>query len=167
MKYFLTRKKISEVQWILVAGEETFAIPENLRFYVAAKNSSDFHYLGHAMKFWNVIYNWADAGYVISKGTLDKMMQKFDSDEACDKGGQYWKNSDWYLAKHLSQMNIKPVDTRDHIGRSRFIGNSTSILSFNESKTILVGPNHFGWAQSVLDSFFMLILYRSKTLSNP
>ena len=75
------------------------------------------------MKFWNVIYNWADAGYVISKGTLDKMMQKFDSDEACDKGGQYWKNSDWYLAKHLSQMNIKPVDTRDHIGRSRFIGN--------------------------------------------
>ena len=119
------------------------------------------------MKFWNVIYNWADAGYVISKGTLDKMMQKFDSDEACDKGGQYWKNSDWYLAKHLSQMNIKPVDTRDHIGRSRFIGNSTSILSFNESKTILVGPNHFGWAQSVLDSFFMLILYRSKTLSNP
>ena len=119
-----TRKKNSEVQWILVAGEETFAIPENLRFYVAAKNSSDFHYLGHAMKFWNVIYNWADAGYVISKGTLDKMMQKFDSDEACDKGGQYWKNSDWYLAKHLSQMNIKPVDTRDHIGRSRFIGNT-------------------------------------------
>ena len=44
MKYFLTEKKISEVQWILVAGEETFAIPENLRFYVAAKNSSDFHY---------------------------------------------------------------------------------------------------------------------------
>ena len=122
MKYFLPEKN-SEVQWILVAGEETFAIPENLRFYVAAKNSSDFHYLGHAMKFWNVIYNWADAGYVISKGTLDKMMQKFDSDEACDKGGQYWKNSDWYLAKHLSQMNIKPVDTRDHIGRSRFIGN--------------------------------------------
>ena len=76
------------------------------------------------MKFWNVIYNWADAGYVISKGTLDKMMQKFESDEACDKGGQYWKNSDWYLAKHLSQMSIKPVDTRDHIGRSRFIGNT-------------------------------------------
>ena len=127
MKYFLPEKN-SEVQWILVAGEETFAIPENLRFYVAAKNSSDFHYLGHAMKFWNVIYNWADAGYVISKGTLNKMMQKFDSDEACDKGGQYWKNSDWYLAKHLSQMNINPVDTRDHIGRSRFIGNSASIM---------------------------------------
>ena len=82
------------------------------------------------MKFWNVIYNWADAGYVISKGTLDKMMQKFDSDEACDKGGQYWKNSDWYLAKHLSQMNIKPVDTRDHIGRSRFIGNINIIQQY-------------------------------------
>ena len=87
MKYCLPEKN-SEVQWILVAAEETFAIPENLRFYVAAKNSSDFHYLGHAMKFWNVIYNWADAGYVLSKGTLDKMMQKFDSDEACDKGAQ-------------------------------------------------------------------------------
>ena len=54
------------------------------------------------MKFWNVIYNWADAGYVLSKGTLDKMMQKFDSDEACDKGVQgrpKWRNGrlDSYL----------------------------------------------------------------------
>ena len=114
--------KHSDMQWILVAAEETFAIPENLRFYVAAKNASDQHYLGHAMKFWNVIYNWADAGYILSKGSLNKFIEKFDSDSACDKGGQYWKNSDWYLAKHLSEMKIKPVDTRDHIGRSRFIG---------------------------------------------
>ena len=75
-----------EIQWILVTGEETFAIPENLRFYLAAKNASDPHYLGHAIKFWNVVYNWADAGYVLSKGSLDKLMQKFNSDEACDKG---------------------------------------------------------------------------------
>ena len=75
------------------------------------------------MKFWNVIYNWADAGYVLSAGTFSRLMEeKFPNDETCEKGGQYWKNSDWYLGKHLAQMNITPADTRDHIGRSRFIG---------------------------------------------
>ena len=63
------------------------------------------------MKFWNVIYNWADAGYVLSEGTFTRLMEKFPNDESCEKGGQHWKNSDWYLGKHLAQMNIRPVDT--------------------------------------------------------
>ena len=57
-------------------------------------------------------------------------MEKFPNDESCEKGGQHWKNSDWYLGKHLAQMNITPVDTRDHIGRSRFIGHSLKKLLF-------------------------------------
>lgn len=52
---------------MLIAPEDAFALPENLRFFVAAKNESDLHYLGHAMKFWNIIYNWGDAGYALSK----------------------------------------------------------------------------------------------------
>ena len=119
-----------EIQWILITPEETFALPENLRFFVGHKNHNEFHYLGHAMKFWNVIYNWRDAGIVISKGTLMKFLEKFDSDQACDQGGQHWKNADWYLGKHLTRLDIHPVDTRDHIGRSRFIGHSLRRLLF-------------------------------------
>ena len=41
--------------WVLVTGDDTFVIPENLRYYVAPLNSSQPHYLGHAMKFWNQV----------------------------------------------------------------------------------------------------------------
>ena len=126
--FFLFRR--NKIQWILIASEETFALPENLRYFVAPLNSKSEHYLGHAMKFWNVIYNWANAGYVLSAGTFSRLMEKFPNDESCEKGGQHWKNSDWYLGKHLAQMNITPVDTRDHIGRSRFIGHSLKKLLF-------------------------------------
>lgn len=57
-------------------------------------------------------------------------MGKFPTGEECDKGGQYWKNSDWHLGKNLATLNIHPVDTRDHIGRSRFIGHSLKKLLF-------------------------------------
>lgn len=128
--HHLFQERKNELQWILVVGEETFAIPENLRFYVASKNPKDKHYLGHAMKFWNVIYNWADAGYVISKGTLNRFMINFPDEKSCDAGGQFWKNSDWYMGKHLASMDIHPVDTRDHIKRSRFIGHSLKKFLF-------------------------------------
>ena len=102
---------------------------------MAAKNSSDFHYLGHAMKFWNVIYNWADAGYVLSKGTLDKMMQKFDSDEACDKGVQgrpKWRNGRLAISIFILYLYA---------------------LSFYRSKMILDHPNCFGRVQIILVRF--------------
>ena len=48
-----------EIQWVFVTLEDTFALPENLRYYVATMDPQNHHYLGHAMKFWNIIYNWA------------------------------------------------------------------------------------------------------------
>ena len=35
-----------------------------------------------------------------------------------------------YMGKHLASMDIYPVDTRDHIGRGRFIGHSLRRLLF-------------------------------------
>ena len=114
----------------MITLEDVFALPENLRYYVAPFDPKGSHYLGHAMKFWNVIYNWADAGYAISKGTLEKFVQKFPGEESCEKGGKFWKNSDWYLGKHLANLDVHPMDTRDHIGRGRFIGHSLKKLLF-------------------------------------
>ena len=114
----------------MITLEDVFALPENLRYYVAPFDPKGTHYIGHAMKFWNIIYNWADAGYALSKGTLEKFVEKFPGEESCEAGGKYWKNSDWYLGKHLATLDIHPVDTRDHIGRGRFIGHSLKKLLF-------------------------------------
>lgn len=116
--------------WLLVTTETTFALPENLRHYVAPLNSSEPHYLGHAMKFWNQVYNWGEAGYALSQGAVSALLARFDSSSSCQTGGKYWKNADWYLGKHLAGLGVAVRDTRDHRGRGRFNGYSFRKLLF-------------------------------------
>ena len=56
-----------------------YTLTSLFRYYVAPFNSSAPYYLGHAMKFWNVIYNWGEAGYAVSKGTINRLLEKFNS----------------------------------------------------------------------------------------
>jgi len=121
--------KDDNFDWVLVTSDNTFAIPENLRYYVAPWNSSQALYLGHAMKFWSQVYNWGQAGYTLSRAALLLITNKF-SKEKCDSGGKYWKNGDWYLGKHLAQLGVEARDTRDHLGKSRFNGYSFKKLLF-------------------------------------
>ena len=107
--------------WVMVSPDNSFVLTENLRFYVAPMNSSAPHYIGHAMKFWGAVYNWAQAGYAISWAALEALSRKFPTDTKCDAGGKFWKNGDWYLGKHLATLGIKPIDTRDHIGKKHCI----------------------------------------------
>merc|ERR1712071_343307 len=101
-----------DFHWLLVTTETTFALPENLGHYVAPFNSSHPHYFGHAMTFWNQVYNWGEAGYALSQGAVQALMSKFNSSTSCQAGGKYWKNSDWYLGKHLAGLGVQVRDTR-------------------------------------------------------
>ena len=104
--------------WILVSPEDSYVLTENLRYYVAPLNQTTPHYIGHAMRFWGSVYNWADASYAIYWPILQRLVkEKFKSDKACDKAGKFWKNGDWYLGKYLAKMGIQPEDTRDHAGK--------------------------------------------------
>jgi glycoprotein-N-acetylgalactosamine 3-beta-galactosyltransferase len=119
----------SDLQWLLVSSDNAYVLVENLRFFIAPLNSSDAHYLGHPMRFWAQIYNWGDAGYVLSRAAIDRLLdEKFPTVKSCAAGGKFWKNSDWHLGKHLAAMDIKPVDTRDHLGRGRFNGYTFKIM---------------------------------------
>eukprot|EP00088_Acartia_fossae_P034005 TRINITY_DN3487_c0_g1_i1.p1 TRINITY_DN3487_c0_g1~~TRINITY_DN3487_c0_g1_i1.p1 ORF type:complete len:408 (+),score=53.82 TRINITY_DN3487_c0_g1_i1:178-1401(+) len=144
---FTIEEEKLDYDWIVVATEDTFVIPENLRYYVAPLNSSQPHYLGHAMKFWSQIYNWRDAGYALSRGTVLALKNKFNS--KCDGISKYWKNEDWYLGKYLAELKIFPVDTRDEQGKGRFNGYSFKKLLF---------PG----AVSVFEKYWKNSLYLSK-----
>ena len=124
------REDVQDFDWYFTATDNTFALIENLRYFVAPKNASANYYLGHAMQFWGELYNWGDAGYVLSRGTVETLLKEFDTDEKCKKGGRFWKNGDWYLGKHLRKLKIEPEDTRDHMGRGRFNGYSFKKLLF-------------------------------------
>jgi len=116
--------------WLLVTTDDTFALPENLRYYVAPFNSSQPFYLGHAMKFWGQVYNWGNSGYTLSRGAINLLISKFKTAGKCEKGGKYWKNGDWYLGKHMASLGVQVRDTRDHLGKGRFNGYSFKKLLF-------------------------------------
>ena len=122
-------------EWLLIVKDDTMVVAENLRYMLAPLNHTQDYYLGHAVTLWGQSYNVADAGYVISVGVLRKLITMFDSSEKCAAGGKYWKQEDYYLAKHLSSMGIHPSDTRDQYLRGTFHGYSLQSLLWGVVKT--------------------------------
>ena len=93
----LHRKNVFEkADWLFLVESDTFAIMENLRsakytpsarvlfaaytfhtcfrYFLAGLNKNEAHYLGHALDGWDITYNDAGAGIVLSKGALRKLM---------------------------------------------------------------------------------------------
>ncbi|XP_034190321.2 C1GALT1-specific chaperone 1 [Osmia lignaria lignaria] len=127
-------KDNATLEWLVFVKDDTLVIPENLRYMLGPLNYTDDYYLGHAVVMWGQSYNAADAGYVISKGVLKKLTTMFDNSEKCITGGKYWKQEDYYLAKHLATMGIHPSDTRDQYLRGTFHGYSLQSLLWGVAK---------------------------------
>ncbi|RZC41381.1 glycoprotein-N-acetylgalactosamine 3-beta-galactosyltransferase 1-B [Asbolus verrucosus] len=116
-----TLKKVPEEhEWILIVYDYTFVLLENLRLFLASLNPEHKYYLGHAVKFWSTIYNMGQAGYVLSRGSLNIFKQKFKSTDSCTKTLTYMNLEDYYLGKNLAALNILPADTRDANDLSTF-----------------------------------------------
>ncbi|XP_053978187.1 glycoprotein-N-acetylgalactosamine 3-beta-galactosyltransferase 1-like [Hylaeus volcanicus] len=128
-------KDNESLEWLIFVKDDTMVIPENLRYMLSVLNHTQDHYLGHAIVLWGQPYNVADAGYVISIGVLRKLIKMFDNSEKCASGGKYWKQEDYYLAKHLASMGIYPSDTRDQYLRGTFHGYSLQSLLWGVVKT--------------------------------
>ncbi|KAK2585762.1 hypothetical protein KPH14_010371 [Odynerus spinipes] len=121
-------------QWIIFVKDDIMVIPENLRYIVAPLSYEENYYLGHAVVMWGQPYNVAQAGYVLSKGSLEKVMEMFNTSQKCAAGGKFWKKEDYYLGKHLLSMGILPVDTRDEYLRGTFHGYALHSLLWGIAK---------------------------------
>lgn len=86
-----------DFQWYLIVYDSTYVIMENLRLLVAGLDSTDGHYLGHAVRFWSTIYNSGQAGYVLSVGSLMKLRETFKNMESCISSTTYLNQEDFYL----------------------------------------------------------------------
>ena len=117
----IAKKYLDEYEWFLLVEEDTFIIMENLAYYLAVHNSSKAWYFGHSytgsLRF---NYNVAGAGTVLSKGALRRLSNKL----ALGHCPVSWFRSaagDQAMAECLSELGIHPQDTRDHLGRARFL----------------------------------------------
>lgn len=85
------------LEWTIFVKDDTIVLPENLRYILAPLNHEEDHYLGHAVTLWGQAYNVAEAGYVLSKSALRRVVKMFDNSDKCASGGKYWKKEDFYL----------------------------------------------------------------------
>ncbi|GFX03328.1 glycoprotein-N-acetylgalactosamine 3-beta-galactosyltransferase 1 [Trichonephila clavipes] len=109
-----------QFDWVIIADDYTYAMIENLRYYVASLNSSFPYYLGHPVKDFSSLYNIGSAGIVLSKGSLSLLYSVYSTADDC----RYKRPPSWYfdqsIGKILHAFSVHPVDTRDSYLRGRF-----------------------------------------------
>jgi len=107
-------------------NDHTFVIPEHLCHYLSNKDPSKDMYAGHALKqAEDSVFNSGAAGYVLSRATMKKLIDKWDArDSACWVGPDA---SDWLqgnpglvTVQCLSSLGILAVDTRSQHKWHRF-----------------------------------------------
>lgn len=100
-------------------NDHTYVIPNHLCYFLENLKSDHDLYAGHALKNGKVIFNSGAAGYILSRETMRKLIQKFDEkDPKCwikdDAPNKAWLQGNPGLVTNecLSSMGISPVDTR-------------------------------------------------------
>ncbi|XP_014294520.1 glycoprotein-N-acetylgalactosamine 3-beta-galactosyltransferase 1 isoform X2 [Halyomorpha halys] len=104
---WLTEKHL---QWVIFSFDDIYVVPENLS---------------------------EETGFVLSKGSIRALVNKFSDVSSCEKSERYRKNGDFYLGKYLTELNITAGNARDEKGRERFHILKLEILLASDSQTIV------------------------------
>ncbi|KAI2808138.1 hypothetical protein BLOT_006080 [Blomia tropicalis] len=118
----------SNFDWLLITTDRTYAIVENLRYYLSGVNSSDYWYIGRPVHHYFLgVYNSFESGIVLSSASVNLLANDvFWNDNTCKNGietntGIYSGNFDAFISMHLLNHGIKPANTLDKSkGSTRF-----------------------------------------------
>lgn len=105
------------------ANDHTFMISSHLCSYLEGRDPSIDLYAGHALKNKDTLFNSGAAGYILSRSTMKKLIEKWDAkDPHCvvegdqsDHPEMKWLqgNPGLLTVSCLSSMGIKAIDTRE------------------------------------------------------
>ena len=125
-------KYVDKFNWFLLVEEDCYVVMDNLAYYLSIFDYNEPQYFGHVYQTWSFEYNTVGAGVVLSKASMRKLFNYLSK-------GQ-WKASmlsgDMALGQCLLEIGIRPADTRDEMGRERFLP--------MQPETLLI-RNYFSW----------------------
>ncbi|KAL6117486.1 c1galt1c1 [Pungitius sinensis] len=126
-----------ELRWFFVAQPTTFAIIENLKYLVLAKDPNEPFYLGNAMKSGELEFVSYDSGIVLSYEALKRLVRVFQDEDKCpEKGRTLWKLSeDKQLATCLKYTGVFAENGEDSHGKGLFNSKSVDSLIADSMKT--------------------------------
>ncbi len=106
-------------------NDHSYVIPEHLCKYLEQKFPDEDMYHGHAMKNENLVFNSGAAGYLLSRETMKRLVQKWDEDDPLCTGREAKKwlqgNPGLLTTQCMKdELGVIPVDTRHHEKWHRF-----------------------------------------------
>ncbi|XP_067950894.1 glycoprotein-N-acetylgalactosamine 3-beta-galactosyltransferase 1-like [Watersipora subatra] len=112
----------NDYEWFMKTDDDTYVIPENLRYFLSDRNPKEPVYYGHHYK---VIvptqgYYGGGGGYVISKEALERFGTRgfYNHDFCREDGGA--EDAEFGLC--MKNLDVRTAETFDELGRSRFHG---------------------------------------------
>ncbi|XP_063793293.1 C1GALT1-specific chaperone 1 [Pseudophryne corroboree] len=123
-------KHKDDYNWFFICQPSTFAIVENLKYFLLAKNPLEPFFLGHVVKDGDLDYVDLAGGIVLSVGTVDRLIHVMNEPEKCpEKGGIIWKTSDdKQLAMCLKYKGVFAENAEDAEGKNVFNTKSVGSL---------------------------------------
>lgn len=121
---FIGKHYLNDFDYFILGGEDLFVIPGNLRRYLKslAMSPDDDLFAGRRFKGYGTdnYFNSGGAGYVLSRGTLRKLVHDGLDRTECHAHG-HTPMEDVMIAECLRKVfKIGLTDTRDAEGRERF-----------------------------------------------
>jgi glycoprotein-N-acetylgalactosamine 3-beta-galactosyltransferase len=112
-----------DADWFFKADDDTYAIMENLRYFLQDKNPEDPVYFGTRLKqHVTQGYMSGGAGYVLSKEALRRFVEiGLTNSTLCPPSTADETDEDVEMGKCLEILGVEAGDTRDRFGRNRFL----------------------------------------------
>ncbi|XP_044635999.2 C1GALT1-specific chaperone 1-like [Equus asinus] len=122
--------------WFFIARPTTFAIIENLKYFLLKKDPLQPFYLGHTVTSGDLEYVSVEGGIVLSMESMKRLNHLLSSPEKCpDQGGMIWKISeDKQLAVRLKYAGVFAENAEDSKGKD-VLNTKSGGLSIKEAMT--------------------------------
>ncbi|XP_016073705.1 PREDICTED: C1GALT1-specific chaperone 1-like [Miniopterus natalensis] len=116
--------------WFFLARPSTFAIIENLKYFLLKKDPSQPFYLGDTVKSGDLDYVNMERGIVLSIKSMKRLNRLLSVPEKCpEQGGMIWKISeDKQLAVCLKYARVFAENAEDSEGKDLFNTKSVGLL---------------------------------------
>ncbi|EGD82251.1 hypothetical protein PTSG_02921 [Salpingoeca rosetta] len=135
---------LDKYDWFMKLDDDSYVMVDNLRSFLDDYDPDRPHFFGRRFllhrgkKEYEMSYHSGGAGYILSRRAL-KMLGD-NADKVFRKNGVA---EDVEIARSLAKLNIHCEDTRDSIGRERFLPLNVQRLRYDITKT--KKPNFWYW----------------------
>ncbi|XP_050072054.1 glycoprotein-N-acetylgalactosamine 3-beta-galactosyltransferase 1-like [Anopheles maculipalpis] len=113
---------LEEYDWFFKADDDTYVVVENLRYFLYPYSPELPIYFGSKFRYPQYVkqgYFSGGAGYVLSREALRRFYeQALQDEEICSN---VYDTEDLEMGKCMESVNVTAGDSRDHLGRKRFL----------------------------------------------